>query len=110
MSEHNNNSNTESVISMRAMEIVTSLAFIALGLVAMTGSIKLGASWSSDGPEAGYFPFYVSLIIIISSAITLYQAVIVNKKKKQNPLLIRNPLAKCWPYCFQHLYLCWVFS
>lgn len=82
MSEHNNNSNTESVISMRAMEIITALGFIALGLVVMTGSMKLGASWGSDGPEAGYFPFYVSLIIIVSSAITLYQAVIVNKKKK----------------------------
>lgn len=82
MSEHNHNSNTESVISVRAMEIITALLFILLGLVVMTGSIKLGASWGSDGPEAGYFPFYVSLIIIVSSAITLYQAVIVNKKKK----------------------------
>ena len=82
MSEHNKNTNTESVISMRAMEIITALLFIALGLVVMTGSIKLGASWGSDGPEAGYFPFYVSLIIIVSSAITLYQAVIVNKNKE----------------------------
>ena len=82
MSEHNNNSNTESVISMRAMEIITALLFIAIGLVVMVGSLKLGASWGSDGPEAGYFPFYVSLIIIVSSAITLYQAVIVNKNKE----------------------------
>ena len=51
MSEHNNNSNTDSVISVRAMDIITALAFIAVGLVVMTGSIKLGASWGSDGPE-----------------------------------------------------------
>ena len=82
MSEHNNNSNAQSVISVRAMEIITAILFILVGLVVMTGSIKLGASWGSDGPEAGYFPFYVSLIIIVSSAITLYQAAIVNKKKK----------------------------
>jgi len=82
MSEHNKNTNTESVISMRAMEIITALLFIAIGLVVMVGSLKLGASWGSDGPEAGYFPFYVSLIIIVSSAITLYQAVIVNKNKE----------------------------
>ena len=55
---------------------------ISIGLVVMVGSLKLGASWGSDGPEAGYFPFYVSLIIIVSSAITLYQAVIVNKNKE----------------------------
>ena len=82
MSEHNKNTNTESVISMRAMEIITALLFIAIGLVVTVGSLKLGASWGSDGPEAGYFPFYVSLIIIVSSAITLYQAVIVNKNKE----------------------------
>ena len=62
MSEHTNNSNQESVISVRMMDIITAILFIAVGLVVMTGSLKLGASWGSDGPEAGYFPFYISLI------------------------------------------------
>ena len=57
MSEHTNNSNEDSVISVRAMDIITALGFIAVGLVVMIGSIKLGASWGSDGPEAGYFHF-----------------------------------------------------
>jgi hypothetical protein len=64
------------------MDIITALLFIVVGLVVMIGSLKLGASWGSDGPEAGYFPFYISLIILLSSSITLYQAAIVNKKKK----------------------------
>jgi hypothetical protein len=82
MSEPSNNSNQESVISVRMMDIITALLFIAVGLVVMVGSIKLGASWGSDGPEAGYFPFYISLIIICSSAVTLYQAAIVDRKNK----------------------------
>ena len=82
MSEHTNNSNQDSVISVRAMDIITALLFMVVGLVVMVGSIKLGASWGSDGPEAGYFPFYISLIILLSSAVTLYQAVAVDKKKK----------------------------
>lgn len=94
MSEHNNNSKTESVISVRAMEIVTALLFIALGLVVMTGSIKLGHSWGSDGPEAGYFPFYVSLIIIVSSAITLYQAAVVDKNKKKESFVDKESLGQ----------------
>ena len=83
MSEHTNNSNQESVISVRAMDIITALLFIVVGLVVMTGSLKLGASWGSDGPEAGYFPFYISLIIMLSSVVTLYQAAIVDRKKKK---------------------------
>jgi hypothetical protein len=82
MSEHTNNSNQDSVISVRAMDIITALLFMVVGLVVMVGSIKLGASWGSDGPEAGYFPFYISLIILLSSAVTLYQAAVVDKKKK----------------------------
>ena len=91
MSEHTNNSNQDSVISVRAMDIVTSLLFLALGLTVMIGSLKLGASWGADGPEAGYFPFYISLIIMLSSAVTLYQAAIVNKKKKTESFVEREP-------------------
>ena len=73
------------------MDIVTSILFLALGLTVMIGSLKLGASWGADGPEAGYFPFYISLIIMLSSTVTLYQAVIVNKKKKTESFVEREP-------------------
>jgi len=92
MSEHTNNSNQESAISVRAMDIITSIVFLAIGLTVMIGSLKLGASWGSDGPEAGYFPFYISLIILLSSTVTLYQAVIVNKKKKTESFVDSEPL------------------
>jgi hypothetical protein len=91
MSEHTNNSNEDSVISVRAMDIVTSLLFLAVGLTVMVGSLKLGASWGADGPEAGYFPFYISLIIMLSSAVTLYQAAIVNKNKATETFVEREP-------------------
>ena len=92
MSEQANNSNQESAISVRAMDIITSIVFLAIGLTVMIGSLKLGASWGSDGPEAGYFPFYISLIILLSSTVTLYQAAIVNKKKKTESFVDSEPL------------------
>ncbi len=92
MSEQANNSNEDSAISVRAMDIITAILFLVFGLVVMIGSIKLGASWGSDGPEAGYFPFYISLIILLSSTVTLYQAVVVNKKKKTESFVDREPL------------------
>ena len=91
MSEHTNNTNQDSVISVRAMDVVTSILFLAVGLTVMIGSLKLGASWGADGPEAGYFPFYISLIIMLSSTITLYQAAIVNKKKKTETFVEKEP-------------------
>ena len=91
MSEHTNNTNQDSVISVRAMDIITSLLFLAVGLTVMVGSLNLGASWGADGPEAGYFPFYISLIIMLSSVVTLYQAAIVNKHKKTESFVEREP-------------------
>jgi hypothetical protein len=38
--------------------------------VVIYDSWRIGAGWAFDGPEAGYFPFYVGLIMFISSAIT----------------------------------------
>jgi hypothetical protein len=91
MSEHKNNTNQDSLISVRMMDIVTSISFLALGLTVMIGSLKLGASWGVDGPEAGYFPFYISLIIMLSSAVTLYQVAVVNKNKKTESFVDREP-------------------
>ena len=90
MSEHTNNSNEDSVISVRAMDMITAILFLVVGLVVMVGSLKLGASWGSDGPEAGYFPFYISLIIMLSSTVTLYQAAIVDKKMKTESFVDRE--------------------
>jgi hypothetical protein len=91
MSEHANNSKPEASIGMRAMEIIVALLFLAFGLTIMIGSIKLGSSWGSDGPQAGYFPFYISLFILISSSVTLFQAVVLDRKKEDSIFVSKGP-------------------
>jgi hypothetical protein len=60
--------------STRAWEAVVAGIFLAFGLVVAWDSHRLGAAWGSDGPEAGYFPFYVGVLICISAAVNLYTA------------------------------------
>ena len=45
-----------------------------MGAVVIWDSWRLGAKWGSDGPEAGYFPFYIGLILCISSVINFWSA------------------------------------
>ncbi len=47
----------------------------ALGALVVFDSHRLGSSWGSDGPEAGYFPFYIGLIICLASVAILVQAI-----------------------------------
>jgi hypothetical protein len=65
----------KAVGSVRAWEVVVAALFLAFGAVVVWDSRRLGAQWGSDGPQAGYFPFYIGAIICISSVINLYQAV-----------------------------------
>lgn len=91
MSENSNDRSEESLVSVRTMDIVTAALFIILGVVIMVGSINLGNGWGSDGPEAGYFPFYVSLIMTAASAVTLYKALIVDRHQERESFVARGP-------------------
>lgn len=63
-------------ISMRAAELIVALLVFALGAIVIFDSYRLGSKWGSDGPQSGYFPFYVGLLICISSAVTFMQALL----------------------------------
>jgi len=54
--------------------LVAALIFM-FGVVLTIEAWRLGARWTSDGPGAGYFPFYIGLITIIASVGIFYQAV-----------------------------------
>jgi hypothetical protein len=58
-------------------------AFMALlALVGIYGSLKVGIGWAAEGPRAGFFPFYVSLIVLISCFVNIYSAYAVPETGK----------------------------
>ncbi len=76
MEENQQSSSREAAgISTRTMEIVVSLLLFAIGTVVVFDSYRLGSKWGSDGPQSGYFPFYIGLMICGSSAVTLAQTI-----------------------------------
>jgi hypothetical protein len=68
-----NEPGNEAGISIRSVEVTVALLLFAFGAMVMFDSHRLGASWGSDGPQTGYFPFYIGLLICISSLATLGQ-------------------------------------
>ena len=62
-------------LSTRVVEIAVALAILALGSLVVIDSYRLGSKWGSDGPESGYFPFYIGVLLCISGLGTLVQTV-----------------------------------
>lgn len=72
---HTDNSEERAVISVRTAEIGVAALFILASIVVMMDSIRVGSGWAADGPEAGYFPFYVGVVMFIASVGTLVGAI-----------------------------------
>src|SRR3954467_3573421 len=51
------------VTSVRAVDVVASLLLLALALTLGWDNWRTGPGWESTGPQAGYFPFYLSVIL-----------------------------------------------
>jgi hypothetical protein len=60
-------------VSTRTAEISVALLLFAFGAIVVYDSNRLGSSWGSDGPQSGYFPFYIGSLICLSSVATLVQ-------------------------------------
>jgi len=58
----------------RTLELVVAALLFVLGAVVMADSIRLGARWADDGPQAGYFPFYIGLLICVPAAVVFARA------------------------------------
>jgi putative tricarboxylic transport membrane protein len=51
------------VTSDRTVEAVVSLMLLAVAVTLGWDNWRTGASWDATGPEPGYFPFYLSIIL-----------------------------------------------
>jgi len=60
-------------ISTQAVQAVVGAVLLALSIVVMVESRRLGAGWTDDGPGAGYFPFFIGLILAGASMGMLYE-------------------------------------
>ena len=53
--------------SVRWPELVMALVLMALAALVISDSLRVGIGWADDGPKAGYFPFYIGLLLLLSS-------------------------------------------
>ena len=68
--------------SHRSVEVGVAAFMALLALIGIYGSLKVGIGWGDEGPRAGFFPFYVSLIVLISCAVNTFSAITTGDKRE----------------------------
>jgi hypothetical protein len=51
----------------RGPEVALATFLLALSVLVITDSLRVGIGWADDGPRSGYFPFYIGLLLAASS-------------------------------------------
>jgi putative tricarboxylic transport membrane protein len=59
---------------MRAADLVTALALIVVGGIVIIDAVRLGIGWGAEGPESGFFPFWLALLLVAGAAVIALQA------------------------------------
>ena len=74
---------SETLVTRLAMEVAVALFTATIGAIAVFGSVGDGIGWDVAGPQAGYFPFYIGLIVVAASLGALIQSVIKHRDRKE---------------------------
>jgi putative tricarboxylic transport membrane protein len=72
--------NSPAVCDSRTVEMVVCLLLLAFAVLLGYDNWRTGIGWDSTGPQAGYFPFYLSLILAVASLYGLVKAFLIPKQ------------------------------
>jgi hypothetical protein len=75
-----NRSRVDPSASRRTVDAAVALVAFLAGVAVMVDTYRLGAGWARSGPEPGYFPFRIGVIICIASAVILVRALLRGRR------------------------------
>ena len=76
-------SDSPAVTSNRAVDVVVSLLLLAFAGVLAFDNWRTGLGWDATGPQAGYFPFYLSVILAVASLWGLAKEFLARKQARE---------------------------
>ncbi|VIO76631.1 hypothetical protein CI1B_65690 [Bradyrhizobium ivorense] len=99
--------NSPAVVSNRIVDVVVSLLLLALAVTLGWDNWRTGASWDSTGPQPGYFPFYLAVILGAASLYGLVAA-FVSRREAAEVFVTRAQLRRVMAVFVPTLLFCLV--
>lgn len=83
-------------IDARWPELAVAALLLAVGGVVVADSLRIGIGWADDGPQSGYFPFYIGLILIASSGWILLSPLLRWRASRSEAFCSREQAGLVW--------------
>jgi hypothetical protein len=77
------------LLSRFAVEATLAAATGAIGAVVTIGALEFGTGWGDGGPQPGYFPFYIGIIVMLASGGVLVEA-FANRERLRATAFLRR--------------------
>ena len=91
---------TGAVVRVRWPEAIVAAGLMAVALLVIADSLRVGIGWADDGPRSGYFPFYIGLVLLAASGWTLVTQLVRWQRSHAvfaERAQLRMVLAVLWP-------------
>jgi hypothetical protein len=68
------------LVAVWQVDVVVAAILAVIGVVVMLDSLRIGIGWGFEGPEAGFFPFFVGLLLCGSALVTVARGLFAAKR------------------------------
>jgi len=72
---------------MRVLDLVTAALLMLLSGIVIYDALRLGAGWGIEGPQSGFFPFWLAALLAAVSIVLFFQAW---RRRSKEPFVTRD--------------------
>jgi putative tricarboxylic transport membrane protein len=72
---------------MRVVDTTTAALLMLLSVIVIYDALRLGAGWGSEGPQSGFFPFWLAILLAAVSIVLFVQGL---RSRSQEPFVTRE--------------------
>ena len=62
-------------MSTKTADLIVATILLGIGLLVGFDAWRLGSGWGMEGPQAGFFPFTMAVLVVLGSVLAIRQAV-----------------------------------
>ncbi len=61
---------------MKKANVAIAALLVALAVLVIVDAVRLGFRWGNDGPESGFFPFWLGVVLLVCAVIELSEVLV----------------------------------